>query len=205
MPQSGIMWKTTLLLAAAMSVPTVEVPSTRSPVDKSYRKMLQGAERFKREHALAPQASLRFRLLPRQPGTDMVRWVDGWVKATAMAPLAKMSRCTACDFASGTKTVTRRPLSLTRQPMARTSCGMPFRSQLATLIDTPLRMKAICPESRDGALMTTFYRTARGPWQMENRSAIIARLGLVAQLVEQRIENPCVGGSIPPRATKNKK
>ncbi len=28
-------------------------------------------------------------------------------------------------------------------------------------------------------------------------------LGLVAQLVEQRIENPCVGGSIPPRATRN--
>jgi hypothetical protein len=27
------------------------------------------------------------------------------------------------------------------------------------------------------------------------------RLGLVAQSVEQRIENPCVGGSIPPRAT----
>ena len=26
-------------------------------------------------------------------------------------------------------------------------------------------------------------------------------LGLVAQLVEQRIENPCVGGSIPPKAT----
>jgi hypothetical protein len=33
--------------------------------------------------------------------------------------------------------------------------------------------------------------------------AKIRRLGLVAQLVEQRIENPCVGGSIPPRATKN--
>jgi hypothetical protein len=33
--------------------------------------------------------------------------------------------------------------------------------------------------------------------------SIIAPLGLVAQLVEQRIENPCVGGSIPPRATKN--
>jgi hypothetical protein len=31
--------------------------------------------------------------------------------------------------------------------------------------------------------------------------AILARLGLVAQSVEQRIENPCVGGSIPPRAT----
>jgi hypothetical protein len=31
---------------------------------------------------------------------------------------------------------------------------------------------------------------------------IFAALGLVAQLVEQKIENPCVGGSIPPRATK---
>jgi hypothetical protein len=27
-------------------------------------------------------------------------------------------------------------------------------------------------------------------------------IGLVAQLVEQRIENPRVGGSIPPQATK---
>ncbi len=27
------------------------------------------------------------------------------------------------------------------------------------------------------------------------------KLGLVAQLVEQRTENPCVGGSIPPQAT----
>jgi hypothetical protein len=36
-----------------------------------------------------------------------------------------------------------------------------------------------------------------------DRFAILARLGLVAQLVEQRIENPCVGGSIPPRATKD--
>lgn len=27
--------------------------------------------------------------------------------------------------------------------------------------------------------------------------------GLVAQSVEQRIENPCVGGSIPPKATTN--
>lgn len=65
------MWKTTLLLTMALALPTVEVPSTRSPVDKSYRKMLQGVERFERQQALAPQATLRFRLLPRQPGTDM--------------------------------------------------------------------------------------------------------------------------------------
>ena len=65
------MWKTTLSLAIALSLPTVQVPSTRSPVDKSYRKMLQGMDRFSHERALAPQATLRFRLLPRQPGTRM--------------------------------------------------------------------------------------------------------------------------------------
>jgi hypothetical protein len=50
---------------------TVTVTSTRDPVDKSYRKMLRGMERFQREHALAPQAQLRFHLLPRTPGVDM--------------------------------------------------------------------------------------------------------------------------------------
>ncbi|WP_342115355.1 hypothetical protein [Pseudoduganella sp. OTU4001] len=59
------------MAAALQALPTVEVPSTRSPVDKSYRRMLHGMERFAREHALAPQATLRFRLLPRQPGMSM--------------------------------------------------------------------------------------------------------------------------------------
>jgi len=50
---------------------TVTVTSTRDPVDKSYRKMIRGMERFEREHALAPQATLRFRLLPRLPTVSM--------------------------------------------------------------------------------------------------------------------------------------
>ena len=58
-------------LAQTAPVPQVKVDATRDPVDKSYRKMLQGVERFERDHALAPQAVLRFRLLPRQPGVDM--------------------------------------------------------------------------------------------------------------------------------------
>jgi hypothetical protein len=52
-------------------VPTIRVPSTRDPVDKSYRKMIQGMARFERDHALAPQATLRFQLLPRTPRVDM--------------------------------------------------------------------------------------------------------------------------------------
>jgi hypothetical protein len=56
---------------AAPKPQTVTVTSTRDPVDKSYRKMIRGMERFEREHALAPQAVLRFHLLPRTPGTSM--------------------------------------------------------------------------------------------------------------------------------------
>ncbi|HEY0062230.1 MAG TPA: hypothetical protein VGC21_08915 [Telluria sp.] len=49
----------------------MRVSSVRDPVDKSYRKMLLGMDRFDREHALAPAASLRFRLFPRLPGTRL--------------------------------------------------------------------------------------------------------------------------------------
>jgi hypothetical protein len=52
-------------------VATVTVPYTRDPVDKSYRKMINGMVRFERDHALAPNASLRFRLLPRSAKVNM--------------------------------------------------------------------------------------------------------------------------------------
>ena len=49
----------------------VTVPS-RDPVEKSFRKMVQGMDLFERSKAaIAPDALLRFRLLPRKPGTDM--------------------------------------------------------------------------------------------------------------------------------------
>jgi hypothetical protein len=57
--------------APAGPIATVTVRSTRDPVDKSYRKMIKGMERFERDHALAPRASLRFRVLPRLPGVNM--------------------------------------------------------------------------------------------------------------------------------------
>jgi hypothetical protein len=53
------------LAQASPPVQSVTVAATRDPVDKSYRKMIKGMDRFEREHALAPAATLRFRLLPR--------------------------------------------------------------------------------------------------------------------------------------------
>ena len=59
--------------AAAAQEPAakVTVSTTRDPVDKSYRKMIKGMERFEREHAFAPNAALRFQLLPRTPDVEM--------------------------------------------------------------------------------------------------------------------------------------
>jgi len=61
----------TAAFAQDQPVATVNVTSTRDPVDKSYRKMIKGMERFEREHRYAPAASLRFHLLPRTPEVKM--------------------------------------------------------------------------------------------------------------------------------------
>ncbi|WP_295992663.1 hypothetical protein [Rugamonas sp.] len=57
--------------APADSAQVITIHSTRDPVDKSYRRMLDGMDRFERQHQLAPGAVLRFRLLPRLPGVRM--------------------------------------------------------------------------------------------------------------------------------------
>jgi hypothetical protein len=57
--------------AAAEAVPTITVSRLRDPVDKSYRKMLQGMDLFESRRSLAPDASLRYKLLPRQRDTNM--------------------------------------------------------------------------------------------------------------------------------------
>jgi hypothetical protein len=49
----------------------VAVSAMRNPVDKSYRRMVEGMELFEKRHRLAPAASLRFKLLPRHGDTDM--------------------------------------------------------------------------------------------------------------------------------------
>jgi hypothetical protein len=60
-----------LARAASPDIPTVLVPYVRDPVDKSYANMIKGMDRFARDHALAPAAVLRFRLLPRLPGASL--------------------------------------------------------------------------------------------------------------------------------------
>lgn len=63
--------QTTPANRTASAPQTVTVRTLAKPVDKSYRKMMRGMELFEKLRALAPQASLRFRLLPRQIGLAM--------------------------------------------------------------------------------------------------------------------------------------
>ena len=54
-------------------VPVITITTDRDPVDKSYRRMVMGMDLFERNRHLAPEASLRFKLLPRRRETDMSR------------------------------------------------------------------------------------------------------------------------------------
>lgn len=56
---------------AADSTQSIAVVATRNPVDKSYRNMLKGMDLFEKKRSLAPNASLRFKLLPRQRDARM--------------------------------------------------------------------------------------------------------------------------------------
>ena len=52
---------------------TVSAQANRDPVEKSYRKMIRGMDLFAQQRGMAPNAALRFKLLPRWRGTDMNR------------------------------------------------------------------------------------------------------------------------------------
>lgn len=57
--------------SGAEGTDAVTVTALRTPVDKSYRRMVAGMDLFAKRRQLAPAASLRFKLLPRHRGTRM--------------------------------------------------------------------------------------------------------------------------------------
>ena len=57
----------------ARELPTVTISAKANPdpVEKSYRKMIRGMDLFEKQRGISPNASLRFKLLPRRRETDM--------------------------------------------------------------------------------------------------------------------------------------
>jgi hypothetical protein len=60
-----------LALVSFPALAQVTVTAIRDPVSKSYRQIVRGMEVFEQKKALAPQAELRFKLLPRKKETRM--------------------------------------------------------------------------------------------------------------------------------------
>lgn len=52
-------------------IPVLTITTPKDPVDKSYRRIVMGMDLFEKNRHLAPDASLRFKLLPRRRDTDM--------------------------------------------------------------------------------------------------------------------------------------
>jgi hypothetical protein len=50
---------------------TISAKANRDPVEKSYRKMIRGMDLFEKQRSRSPNASLRFKLLPRRGDTNM--------------------------------------------------------------------------------------------------------------------------------------
>lgn len=57
--------------APPVPLPPVEVSALRDPVEKSYRRIVEGMDVFEGRRELAPAAPLRFKLLPRRRDTRM--------------------------------------------------------------------------------------------------------------------------------------
>ena len=65
-----------------------------------------------------------------------------------------------------------------------------------------LLARGLCQDGEKYVIIRVLYGTCFTQTREVLRCSARCNVGLVAQLVEQRIENPRVGGSIPPQATK---
>ena len=117
------------------TLPPVTVKAVGNPVEKSYRKMVAGMDLFERMHALAPDAPLRFRLLPRKPNTNMMD-IELEVIGTT--------------FSQAVPIAPDRTFTLTRDPkaIAEDAVVSPNRRQLSMTWRTDIRTPGLPPNAR---------------------------------------------------------
>ena len=119
----------------APALPSVSVRAPGDPVQKSYRRMVAGMDLFERMHHLAPRAQLRYKLLPRKPGTSLHGIDLAVVGDTISYPIP-----IAPDF---TFTLTRDPKAI-----AEGAVVMPDRRKLTMTWRTDIRTPGLPPNTR---------------------------------------------------------
>lgn len=117
-------------------VPQVIITGLSNPVEKSYRKVIRGMDYFERARtALAPDASLRFKLLPRKRGTDLDHIVLKVIGST---------------FAYDVPIAADQTFVLARDPRALREDAVvsPNRQRLTMTWRTDIRTPGLPPDSR---------------------------------------------------------
>lgn len=174
------------LLAVVFALPaiaqeTVEVKTLRSPVDKSYRKMVRGMDVFAAKHAMAPQATLRYKLLPRKPGSgmdDVTLQVAG-DKFRMTVPIAADHTFTLARYDQALKenaivTLNRRASTMTWRADIRTPGLPPNVRRLGDLrLECLVGMEAGLVSDYPDSLFGALFKLVESPQEFCNRREVL--------------------------------
>jgi hypothetical protein len=156
------------------------VNGTRDPVNKSYRKMLNGMALFEKMHAMAPDASLRFKLLPRQRDTKMDGIVVEIIGDTVTVPVAL-----AAD-----RTFT---LERDQQALDENAAVMPNRKASSMTWRTEIRTPGLPPNTRRLGDLRLECQVGMEAGLISNTRPVI---GLVTNLIQGMLDF-CNGSDTP--------
>ena len=156
------------------------VNGTRDPVNKSYRRMLNGMALFEKMHGMAPDASLRFKLLPRQRDTRMDGIVLEIIGDTVTVPVAL-----AAD-----RTFT---LERDQQALDENAAVMPNRKANSMTWRTEIRTPGLPPNTRRLGDLRLECQVGVEAGLVSNTRPVI---GLVADLIQGMLDF-CNGSDVP--------
>lgn len=149
--------------AGRLAPVTVAAPANTDPAEKSYRKMLQGMDLFEREHGTAPDAMLRFKLLPRQHGTEL-----DTVELTVIGQQIEFAVPVAAD-----RTFT---LARNAQALAEDAQVTPNRKSLSMTWRTDIRTPGLPPNTRRLGDLRLECRVGMAAGLISNSRTLVGRL-----------------------------
>jgi len=158
----------------------VQVNGTRDPVNKSYRKMLNGMALFEKMHGMAPDASLRFKLLPRQRDTKMNGIVLEIIGDTVTVPV----------LLAADRTFT---LEFDQQARDENAAVMPNRKASSMTWRSEIRTPGLPPNTRRLGDLRLECQVGMEAGLISNTLPVI---GLVADLIQGMLDF-CNGNDVP--------
>jgi hypothetical protein len=156
------------------------VNGTRDPVNKSYRKMLNGVALFEKMHGMAPNASLRFKLLPRQRDTKMDGIVLEIIGDTVTVPVLLAADRTFI-------------LERDQEALDENASVMPNRKASSMTWRTEIRTPGLPPNTRRLGDLRLECQIGLEAGLVSNTRPVI---GLVADLIQGMLDF-CNGSDVP--------